>query len=137
MLRLQADDAEDLAVISAQMQDAVLKRADMQFDAKRRRFAMVVNRFAWDALPEKVRRRAGLHFDDVTSVKVSGFESAQASAVLSVLAISFEPTNGLAGNVTLSFSAGKQIRLVVDCLNVTMADLGGAWSASSVPAHEL
>jgi hypothetical protein len=137
MLRLQADDAEDLSVISAQMQDAVLKRGDMQFDAKRRRFALVANRFAWDALPQKERRRTGLHFDDVTSVKVSGFEKAQASAVLSVLAISFEPADGLSGNVTLSFSAGKQIKLAVDCLNVTMADLGGAWSASAVPDHEL
>ncbi len=137
MLRLQADDAEDLAVISAQMQDAVLKRADMQFDAKRRRFALVSNRFAWDALPEKQRRRTGLHFDDVTSVKASGFENAQASAILSVLAISFEPSDGLAGTVTLSFSAGKQIKLAVDCLNVTMADLGGAWGTDIVPGHDV
>ena len=137
MLRLQADDAEDLSVISAQMQDAVLKRADMQFDAKRRRFALVANRFAWEALPQKERRRTGLHFDDVTSVKVSGFEKAQASAILSVLAISFEPADGLSGHVTINFSAGKQIRLAVDCLNVTMDDLGGAWSAIDVPDHEL
>jgi hypothetical protein len=137
MLRLNADDAEDLSVISAQMQDAVLKRADMQFDAKRRRFALVANRFAWDALPQKERRRTGLHLDDVTSVKVLGFETARPSAILSVLAISFEQADGLSGHVTLSFSAGKQIKLAVDCLNVTMADLGGAWSASNVPDHEL
>lgn len=136
MLRLQADDAEDLSVISAQMQDAVLKRADMQFDAKRRRFALVANRFAWDALPQRERRRTGLHFDDVTAVKVLGFEKAHASAILSVLAIGFEPADGLAGHVTLNFSAGKQIKLAVDCLNVTMADLGGAWSASAVPGHD-
>jgi hypothetical protein len=137
MLRLQADDAEDLAVMSAQMQDAVLKRADMQFDQKRRRFALVANRFAWDALPQKERRRTGLHFDDVTAVKVLGFEKAQASAVLSVLAISFEPKDDLSGHVVISFSAGKQIKLAVDCLNATMADLGGAWSTDHVPAHEV
>jgi hypothetical protein len=136
MLRLQADDAEDLAVISAQMQDAVLKRADMQFDKKRRRFALVANRFAWDALPQKQRRRAGLHFDDVTAVKVHGFENAQGSAILSVLAIRFEPADALSGAVVLSFSAGKEIKLEVECLNVTMADLGSAWGTETVPGHD-
>jgi hypothetical protein len=137
MLRLQADDAEDLAVISAQMQDAVLKRADMQFDKKRRRFALIANRFAWDALPQRERRRTGLHFDDVTAVKVLGFEAAQASAVLSVLAITFEPKDDLKGEVHISFAAGKQIKLEVDCLNATLDDLGGAWSTEHVPSHDV
>jgi hypothetical protein len=137
MLRLQADDAEDLSVISAQMQDAVLKRADMQYDKKRRRFALVANRFAWEVLPNRERRRTGLHFDDVTSVKAHGFEPAQASAVLSVLAITFEPKDDLKGNVLISFAAGKQIKLEVDCLNVTMDDLGGAWATDHVPNHDV
>ena len=137
MLRLQADDADDLAVISAQMQDALLKRADMQFDKKRRRFALVANRFAWDALPEKQRRRAGLHFDDVTAVKSIGFAKAQGQAVLSLLSISFSPTTMPAGEITLNFSAGLQIKLDVDCLNASLGDLGGTWGADSIPAHEI
>ena len=50
MLRLVAADEADLAIISAQMQDAVMHREDITFDAKRHRFSLVANRFAWDAL---------------------------------------------------------------------------------------
>ena len=55
MLRLSALDVEDLAVISAQMQDAVLLAGDMRYDPKRKQFALVANRFAWD---EAERRRS-------------------------------------------------------------------------------
>ena len=74
MLRLTAADEADLAIISVQMQDALLRREDVRFDRKRHRFAMVTNRFAWDALPEKQRRRSGLHFDDVEKVETIGVE---------------------------------------------------------------
>jgi hypothetical protein len=136
MLRLTAADEADLAVISAQMQDALLKRADLRFDKKRRRFACVVNRFAWDATPAKQRRRAGLHFDDVLAVKSFGLEKANADAVLSLLAITFLKSEGLAGTITLNFSAGIQIKLEVSCVNATLADLGGTWGTDFVPKHE-
>ena len=136
MLRLVADDADDLQVISAQMQDALIRRADLNFDKKRRRFAFVANRFAWEAMPQRQRRRAGLHFDDVTAVKVLGFDKTSADAVLSLLAITFTRSGTLAGMITLAFSAAKEIRLSVDCINVTLADLGQAWAAETVPDHK-
>ena len=136
MLRLTAADAEDLAIISAQMQDALMQRADLRFDQMRRRFALVANRFAWDALPEKQRRRAGIHFDDVEAVQVAGFPNLPADAVLSLLAITHEGTGTLRGTITLSFSAGIRIRLKVACINVTLADLGGTWEAALAPSHE-
>ena len=135
MLRLTAADEADLAVISAQMQDALMKRADLSFDKKRRRFALMANRFAWDAVPEKQRRRAGLHFDDVTSVKSAGLEKAEKNAVLSLLAITFEKTDDLSGIITLNFSVGIQIKLNVACINATMADLGGTWGTDLIPKH--
>ncbi len=136
MLRLTAADAEDLAIISAQMQDALMQRADLRFDQMRRRFAFVANRFAWDALPEKQRRRAGLHFDDVEAVQAAGLQRLPADAVLSLLAITHEGSDTLAGTITLSFSAGIRIRLKVACINVTLADLGGTWEAALAPSHE-
>ena len=136
MLRLTAADTDDLSIISAQMQDAVLKRADLRFDKKRRRFALIANRFAWDALPEKQRRRAGLHFDDVTSVKSTGLTRLPASAVLSLLAITFAPTADWGGTITLSFSTGIHIRLSVTCVNATLADVGASWGAAATPAHK-
>lgn len=135
MLRLTAQDSDDLAVISAQMQDAVLKLGDVSFNSKRRRFAFVANRFAWDAAPEKLRHRAGLHFESVLSVKRSGFANAGRDTILSLLSITFTPTQSPSGFVTLAFSAGHSIRLDVECLESTMADLGPTWSTDHQPDH--
>jgi Protein of unknown function (DUF2948) len=137
MLRLTAADEADLAVISAQMQDALMKRADLSFDKKRRRFALVCNRFAWDAAPEKIRRRAGLHFDDVLVVKSSGLGHAKGDAVLSLLAITFTKTDDLGGEIILNFSAKLQIKLQVACINAALADLGGAWGTDFTPKHNV
>jgi Protein of unknown function (DUF2948) len=136
MLRLTATDEADLAVISVQMQDALLRREDLRFDKQRHRFALVANRFAWDALPEKQRRRAGLHFDDVEKVETVGLSSLPADAILSLLAISFAKANELAGDVILTFSAGIRIKLHVACINATLADLGGTWNTQHAPTHE-
>jgi Protein of unknown function (DUF2948) len=135
MLRLTAHDSDDLAVISAQMQDAVLKLSDVSFNSKRRRFAFVANRFAWDAAPEKLRRRAGLHFDSVLAAKRAGFANAGRDTILSLLSITFTPTQSPSGFVTLAFSAGHSIRLDVECLESTMADLGPTWSTDHQPDH--
>ena len=68
-LKLGALDAEDLSVISAHMQDALLLIGDMTFNVKRKQFALVANRFAWDEEEVRQRRRSGLHFDRVLAVK--------------------------------------------------------------------
>jgi Protein of unknown function (DUF2948) len=135
MLRLTARDGDDLSVISAQMQDAVLKLADINFNSKRRQFALVANRFAWDAAPQKVRRRAGLHFESVLSVKQAGLVHASGDTILSLLAVTFTSTDSPAGFITLSFSGGHSIRLDVECLDAAMADLGPAWSTDHQPEH--
>lgn len=136
MLRLTAADEADLAIISVQMQDALLRREDLRFDRKRHRFAMVTNRFAWDALPEQQRRRSGLHFDDVEKVETIGVSRLPPDAIMSLLAISFARTDDLAGIITLAFSMGIQIRLHVSCINATLADLGGTWTTTHTPMHE-
>lgn len=136
MLRLTAQDADDLNVISAQMQDAVLRYADLDFNAKRRRFVLVANRFAWDDSKTKTRRRAGLHFDFVTSVQKQGFKNVGPETILSLLAISFVATDKLAGHITLAFSAGHQLRLEVECIDAALADMGPAWSTEITPSHD-
>lgn len=135
MLRLTATDADDLNVISAQMQDAVLKFADLKYDKKKHRFALVGNRFAWEDAAQKQRRRAGLHFDYVKSVQQSGFHNVHPETVLCLLAMTYTPIDNLAGHVTLAFSAGHQLRLDVECLDAVMADMGPAWATDHTPKH--
>ena len=47
-IRLIALDEEDLAVLSAHVQDAVLKVGDIVYLPKERRFAVAMNRFIWE-----------------------------------------------------------------------------------------
>ncbi len=135
MLRLTAKDSEDLKVISAHMQDALVRLADIRYLSKTRQFALVANRFAWEQQPKSERRRAGLHFEHVLSVKQQGIVEQARDAVLSLLAISFEPGPEPSGTVVLTFSANCTIRLNVEYLDLQLKDLGGAWATDLKPHH--
>ncbi len=137
MLKLAALDIEDLAVLSAHMQDAVLVSGDMTYSPRRRQFALVANRFAWDEQDTPQRRRTGLHFSRVLAVKTLNLAQGAADEVLSLLSISFAELDAPSGEVLLSFSGGVTVRLMVECLECQMTDLGPAWQASSVPHHSL
>ena len=139
MLHLTAFDAEDLGVISAQMQDAVIRFADVGYLKRQRRFALVANRFAWDQLPAKERRRTGLTFNGVTRVRRQGPQEPDALTILSLLAITFTPVAGteeLGGVITLTFSGGHVIALDVEVIDVALDDLGPAWSTDATPEHD-
>ncbi|MFO1034012.1 MAG: DUF2948 family protein [Hyphomicrobiales bacterium] len=136
MLHLTAFDAEDLSVISAQMQDAVIRFGDIRYLIKQRQFVLVANRFAWDATPAKERRRSGLQITDVTGAKRMGPQAPVADTILSLLAITFVPaSDGLSGVMTLNFSGGHAIALSVDCIDVHLDDLGPAWTTELTPEH--
>jgi hypothetical protein len=137
MLRLTALDVEDLAVISAQMQDAVLLAGDMRYDPKRRQFVLLANRFAWDETDTPQRRRTGLHFDRVLAAKTLNMRHLEKDEVLSLLSVTFAESDAPSGEVLLSFSDGATVRLTVECLECQMSDLGPAWAAKAVPQHPL
>jgi hypothetical protein len=133
-LKLIALDADDLSVISAHLQDAVLKRGDIVWLPGEKRFALALRRFDWEgaAQGQKRRRLSALHFERVTaarSTKVAG------DAVLSLLAVTFTQSDDPAGQVTLHFSDGAAIRLDVECIEAQMKDLGPMWEAVATPAH--
>jgi hypothetical protein len=141
-LKLIALDAEDLAVISAHLQDAVLKVGDMTFRAREKRFAVVANRFDWvDALntdgakKHYARRQSALRFERVLGARVHGIDLNNKGAVVSLLAIAFEAGEPPGGHVTLQFADGGAIRLNVECIETELRDLGPVWEAKSRPQH--
>lgn len=141
-LRLLALDAEDLAVVSAHVQDAVLHVGDVLWLPSEKRFVVSMNRFAWEARPERrffssryERRRAVLHFDRVLAAASSGVETARRDAVLALLAVTFEPGDAPSGHVLLAFAGGATIRLSVECIEASLADLGPAWATAHAPRH--
>jgi len=139
-LKLLALDNEDLEVLSACLQDAVVRVEDMGFAKSDNRFALLVNRYAWEAGEKKSageRKRCALRFDRVLSVQVAGVDLDARDGVLELLTIAFQPGEVPEGEVTLTFAGGGTVRLVVECLEARLNDLGAAWAAKGRPSHAL
>lgn len=141
-LKLAAFDDEDLAVLSAHVQDAVLKVGDMVFLPQEGRFAIAMNRFIWEKAADGKRaaferRRSVLSFDRVQAVRSSRIDRDRADAVLELLAVSFETADTPAGKVTLVFAGGGAVQLDVEVIEARLADLGAAWATSAKPEHDL
>lgn len=141
-LKLVALDEEDLKIVSAHVQDAVMKVGDLEFRPSLKRFIVPMNRFVWEGKARffrlnPQRRNSVLHFDRVLNAKTSGIARDRPTDILSLLAVSFVPMDAPAGIVELIFSGGGAIMLDVECVEARLADLGGAWQASSRPSHKV
>ena len=140
-LKLIALDDQDLGIISALVQDAVMKVGDLEFNPATKRFVMSMTRFVWEKKARlfsshNERRQSVLHFDRVLGAKLSGIARDKPDEVLSLLAISFVPLDAPTGIVELIFSGGGAIMLDVECVEARLADIGGAWQATSRPLHK-
>jgi len=143
-LALIATDVEDLSVISALLQDAVLVVGDMRYVAKRREFGVLLNRFRWEdrAAAERAGRayervRTMLVFNDVLKVQSQGVPQAEADTVLSLLSVGFEPGEDGMGRVVLTLAGDGEVVLEVESLNATARDVTRPYAAPSrkVPDH--
>ncbi len=139
ILRFVALDAEDLAVISANLQDAVVRVADLVFVPKDRRFALLASRFDWVAAAagRMERCQTGLHFDRVSRVASMGFDRADQTMVLNLLSVVFEPGDAPGGAILLTFSGGAALRLDVECVDAQMRDLDLRWETKAKPGHAI
>lgn len=134
-LRLLAQDAEDLEVISAAIQDAVLKVGDIAFEPRSRRLTIACNRYRWEAGGGE-RVRSGLQFGGVLKVETRKIRRQAPDAVLELLALSFSPTEAPGGVVTLSFAGGGDLRARIECVEAVLADLTSPWPTPRKPAHD-
>ncbi len=132
-------DEEDLEVVSAHVQDAVVKVADVIWRPRENRLVIGLNRFDWESAqdlhPDYRRRRSALRFERVLACKCRDVNPAGKDAVLNLLAVEFDETDAPAGVVTLTFSGGAALKLDVECLEAELADLGPVWSAGHCPNH--
>jgi hypothetical protein len=136
-LRLLAEDAEDLAVISAALQDAIGQIGDIAYEPAERRVTLVLNRFRWESGEGASERvRAGLQFGSVLAVKARKLKRDQPDAVVELLAADFEPGESPGGRVLLRFCGGGDLRLEVECIDAALADLSEPWPARRAPAHD-
>ena len=141
-LGLMAADEQDLEVVSAVMQDAVCKVGEMAYLPRARRFALLANRFVWEEGATKARGpwhrvRTGLHFEDVARVRTLALDMGNKGAVVSILAVRFEPEGEEgAGTITLSLGGGGAVALEVDAINAAAEDLSPPWRTQNKPDHE-
>ncbi len=140
-LRLIAEDASDLEVISSAVQDAVLKAENIKFDRKRRRLTLEVNRFQWEDAKSKRgpqgRVRAILAIDGVLSVKTRAVSKADPDMVYSLLSLSFDPADEPpGGKLSLLFAGDGELALEVEAIDVTLLDSAYEWTTRHRPDHD-
>jgi hypothetical protein len=141
-LKLRAEDADDLAVISACLQDSLVAVRDLAFVLQDRSFLMVVNRFRWEnrTPPESgeagfQRTLCGVTFGTVAGVSYLGFRRSEDERILSLLTIRPETDSGRDA-ILLEFSGGAAIRLEVARILCHAQDLGEPWPTQWQPRHD-
>lgn len=140
-LRVRAEDPEDLVVVSAYLQDAVVPVSEIAFEKVDSRFAMVVGRFRWERMPQDLtipedgasfeRVHCGVRFENVTAVKTRGIDRGDRGRMLNLLQIAAGE-----GFVDLIFANDATVRLDVTALSCHVEDLGEPWPTVFRPSHD-
>lgn len=134
-LKLSALDADDLAIISAAVQDALVAVRDCAFLKDESRFVLLLNRFRWEADPGPAtghtRTHSALVFNEVAAVRHHDIPTAEPDRMLELLAVVLENDH----SVLLRFSAGRAIRLEIGRLACHLGDVGEPWPTPWKPAH--
>src|SRR3982750_4198048 len=127
-LKLIALDADDLAVISAHVQDARVQVSDIIWRQSEKRLVVGMSRLDWEQTlaGENSPRRliAALRFDRVLACKSRNIDPASPDALLELVGIEFCPGHEPGGSALLMFSHGGALRLDVECLECELTDLG-------------
>ena len=138
-LRLRAGDADDLAVISAVVQDALVSVQDLTYDRAANRFTLVANRFRWEGQPNGPRGSptyertvCAITFEAVAGVSYRGFRRRDDERILALLAVRLGKAPG---TIELEFSGDATLRLGVAAIRVFATDLGEAWPTAWQPDH--
>ena len=134
-LKLLAEDAEDLKVVAAALQDAVGKIGDISYEPAARRLTLALNRYRWEGEGGE-RVRSAVQVGSVLGVQARKLRRNAKDAVVELLSIAFEPAEAPGGAVIFTFAGGGDLRAQVECLDVILADVSAPWSTPRTPTHE-
>jgi hypothetical protein len=135
-LKLRAVDAQDLAVVSAFLQDSIANVSEMAYLPEQRLFALAVCRFRWERAvtptPEKIFERVScaVTIQDADTPKYRGFELTERHRTMPLLAITYD-----GDEVMLTFAGDAAIRLSVGGLDLRAEDFGECWPTKTKPEH--
>ena len=144
-LRLRAETPEDLAIVSALLQDSVAEVGAVAWLPRRRRLAALVSRVRWEAAPppgqtetrpvERVRTLVGI--EGALRVRATGLDPRDRDQIVSILALQFSPGPEGAGVLTLVLAGDGAVEVEVEMLEVTLTDVSDPYPASAgrLPTH--
>lgn len=133
-LKLRAADADDLATLSALLQDALVPVGDLRPDPENKRFVAVMNRYRWET-GRKERGLCALTIDQVRRTRTRGFDPKAHGRLLSLLAIRIAEPDDAPAALELTFAADVAIRVDVDALAVYAEDLSTPYPTLFEPRH--
>jgi hypothetical protein len=127
-LKLIALDADDLAVISAHLQEARVQTSDIIWRQDEKRLVIGLHRLDWEQTfsgRDAPRRLiSALRFDRVLACKSRNIDPRASETLLELVGIEFCPSEAPGGCALLMFSHGGALRLDVECLECELTDLG-------------
>ena len=135
LLQLLAEDAEDLAVLSAALQDAVARIGDIRVESRARRVTVSFNRYRWEHGGGE-RVRSALQIGSVLGVQTRNLRRGAKAAVVELLSLTFEAGEAPGGTLSLKFAGDGDIRMTVECLDLVLADISEPWPTAREPSHE-
>ena len=138
-LRLLAQDADDVRVMSAALQDAVAKVGDIDYEPHAKRLTIALNRFRWEHKGPvgSERVRAAVQVGSVLSVRARKIKREPKDGVVELLAVDFTPGDPPGGGLLFSFAGGADLLVEVECVDVVLADLSQPWPTRRAPRHDL
>ena len=152
-LKLRAEDEEDLKVIAACLQDALIPLSDIHFQEAEQRFILVANRFRWENCPDLPeaprvdpavdgvecvnyeRVNCGILFENVSSVRRRGLDQRDRGRILELLTMDVEADGSGRTSVVMLFAGGAAIRLEGEKIKCRISDIGEPWPTQFRPTH--
>ena len=140
-LKLIAKTDEDLRVISAHLQDAIVSPSEIANLEKNKIFLIQLNRFMWEDVEKGVFRknkriRTVLKFDNIIEVNSKNIGQRHRDKFLDFLAIETTKMPDKNYEMKLIFSGDAIIRVIAEVIEVTLDDQGAPWSTKNKPKHQ-
>ena len=140
-LKLIARTVEDLRVVSAHLQDAIVNINDIANLKKNKILLLQLNRFMWEDVEKGLFRRNKrirtiLKFENVINVRSRNINLAGKDKFLDFLTIE---TNQMIDNnyeMKILFAGNSIVKVNAEVIEVTLDDQGEAWDTKNKPKHK-
>ena len=141
-LKLLATSDEDLRIVAAHLQDAIVSIQDIANLKKNKIFLMQLNRFMWEDVEKGVFRknkriRTILKFENILEVSSKNINQVTKDKFLDFLAIESRQMPDKNYEMKLIFSGDSIIRVVAEVIEVTLDDQGEPWDTKNKPKHKV